>query len=198
VRHSHHVPEGAQQPALGVEIRQAMEHCRRTTGLDGDGGLQRTDGADRADWCAGPTGAWITERAIVDLSFAASVSARRCLCGMLVRCARQGAGTARKSLSPGSLIEQTPEGKVLAAFIATDYLRQRRRELPGENYSVNAEQRICRSSQRLWRKRSGHNPDHQHRVRGTAAAGRVWRSNNCRTLALAGMLANRQNGQVRF
>lgn len=133
-----------------------------------------------------------TEQGNVDVVAAAVSPGGACVHVIMVR---QGRVLGSKNHFPRVPIEQTP-GEVLAAFLPQYYLGGAERELPGE-IIVNAVHEDLPVIAEALAQARGHNVSISHRVRGTRSRWQTMAVNNAE-MALTGMLANRQNVQVRF
>ena len=133
-----------------------------------------------------------TEQGNVDVVAAAVSPGGACVHVIMVR---QGRVLGSKNHFPRIPIEQTP-GEVLAAFLPQFYLGGAERELPGEIIVNDVHEDLPVIAEALAQAR-GHNLTITHRVRGTRSRWQTMAVNNAE-MALTGMLANRQNIQVRF
>lgn len=188
VRHSIMFLEGRSN-ALADELGKAMEHAAEQLDFERAAELRdqmalmrRVQDQQSMD----------TEQGNVDIVAASVSPGGACVHVVMVR---QGRVLGSKNHFPRVPIEQTP-GEVLAAFLPQYYLGSADRELPGE-IIVNAEHEDLPVVAEALAQARGHNLTISHRVRGTRSRWQSLAVNNAE-LALAGMLANRQNVQVRF
>ena len=188
VRHSVMFLDGRSN-ALTDELNRAMEQAAQDLNFeraaelrDQVGLLRRVQDQQSMD----------TEQGNVDVVAAAVSPGGACVHVIMVR---QGRVLGSKNHFPRVPIEQTP-GEVLAAFLPQYYLGGAERELPGE-IIVNAVHEDLPVVTEALAQARGHNLSITHRVRGTRSRWQTMAVNNAE-LALTGMLANRQNVQVRF
>jgi excinuclease ABC subunit C len=188
VRHSVMFLEGRSN-ALTDELNRAMEQAAQDLDFeraaelrDQVGMLRRVQDQQSMD----------TEQGNVDVVAAAVSPGGACVHVIMVR---QGRVLGSKNHFPRVPIEQTP-GEVLAAFLPQFYLGGAERELPGEIIVNDVHEDLPVIAEALAQAR-GHNLVISHRVRGTRSRWQTMAVNNA-DMALTGMLANRQNIQVRF
>lgn len=188
VRHSVMFLEGRSN-ALTDELNRAMEQAAQDLDFeraaelrDQVGLLRRVQDQQSMD----------TEQGNVDVVAAAVSPGGACVHVIMVR---QGRVLGSKNHFPRVPIEQTP-GEVLAAFLPQFYLGGAERELPGEIIVNDTHEDLPVIAEALAQAR-GHNLVISHRVRGTRSRWQTMAVNNA-DMALTGMLANRQNIQVRF
>lgn len=188
VRHSVMFLEGRSN-ALTDELNRAMEQAAQDLDFeraaelrDQVGLLRRVQDQQSMD----------TEQGNVDVVAAAVSPGGACVHVIMVR---QGRVLGSKNHFPRVPIEQTP-GEVLAAFLPQFYLGGAERELPGEVIVNDTHEDLPVIAEALAQAR-GHNLVISHRVRGTRSRWQTMAVNNAE-MALTGMLANRQNIQVRF
>ncbi len=188
VRHSVMFLEGRSN-ALSDELNRAMEQAAQDLDFeraaelrDQVALLRRVQDQQSMD----------TEQGNVDVVAAAVSPGGACVHVIMVR---QGRVLGSKNHFPRIPIEQTP-GEVLAAFLPQFYLGGAERELPGEIIVNDVHEDLPVIAEALAQAR-GHNLTITHRVRGTRSRWQTMAVNNAE-MALTGMLANRQNIQVRF
>lgn len=188
VRHSVMFLEGRSN-ALSDELNRAMEQAAQDLDFeraaelrDQVALLRRVQDQQSMD----------TEQGNVDVVAAAVSPGGACVHVIMVR---QGRVLGSKNHFPRVPIEQTP-GEVLAAFLPQFYLGGAERELPGEIIVNDVHEDLPVIAEALAQAR-GHNVAISHRVRGTRSRWQTMAVNNAE-MALTGMLANRQNIQVRF
>ncbi len=188
VRHSVMFLEGRSN-ALTDELNRAMEQAAQDLDFeraaelrDQVSMLRRVQDQQSMD----------TEQGNVDVVAAAVSPGGACVHVIMVR---QGRVLGSKNHFPRVPIEQSP-GEVLAAFLPQYYLGGAERELPGEIIVNDVHEDLPVIAEALAQAR-GHNVAISHRVRGTRSRWQTMAVNNA-DLALTGMLANRQNVQVRF
>lgn len=188
VRHSVMFLEGRSN-ALAGELTRTMEAAAESLDFeraaelrDQIGILRRIQDQQSMD----------TEQGNVDIVAAAVSPGGACVHVVMVR---QGRVLGSKNHFPRIGIEHTP-GEVVAGFLPQYYLGGAERELPGE-IIVNAVHEDLPVISEALAVARGFGVTISHRVRGTRSRWQQLAVTNAE-VALAGMLANRQNMQTRF